>query len=53
MPQMAPLNWLSLLIYFILIFLLTNSINFYSFLYHSKATSMGKKSQIELNWKWL
>nr|YP_010309694.1 ATP synthase F0 subunit 8 [Berberomeloe castuo]UMR54811.1 ATP synthase F0 subunit 8 [Berberomeloe castuo] len=53
MPQMAPLNWLNLLIYFIMIFLITNSLNFYSFMYMQKTSSMKKTNQIKINWKWL
>nr|UKE80167.1 ATP synthase F0 subunit 8 [Pyrota palpalis] len=53
MPQMAPLNWLSLLVYFILIFLLTNSLNFYSFLYQKKTSPSMQKALTKLNWKWL
>nr|YP_010309811.1 ATP synthase F0 subunit 8 [Oenas fusicornis]UMR54928.1 ATP synthase F0 subunit 8 [Oenas fusicornis] len=53
MPQMAPLNWLSLMIYFITILMLVNSINFYSFMYKSKSFSIKKNNQINLTWKWL
>nr|AXS65563.1 ATP synthase F0 subunit 8 [Tenebrionoidea sp. 16 KM-2017] len=51
MPQMAPLNWLTLMLYFILIFFLFNSVNYYSFLYEKK-TSSKKKSHVTFNWKW-
>nr|ALO77483.1 ATP synthase F0 subunit 8 [Platydema sp. PLA01] len=51
MPQMAPLNWLSLMIMFILILVLFNVINYYSFNYSvNKKFTKIKKSQI--NWKW-
>nr|YP_010272305.1 ATP synthase F0 subunit 8 [Spastonyx nemognathoides]UKE80215.1 ATP synthase F0 subunit 8 [Spastonyx nemognathoides] len=53
MPQMAPLNWLTLLFYFILLFMFTNSMNFYSFLYkknHSPGTSI---TSVKTTWKWL
>nr|ADL59778.1 ATP synthase F0 subunit 8 [Meloidae sp. MT-2010] len=53
MPQMAPLNWLTLMIYFIMIFMLTNSFNFYSFLYNKKLLINKKKALIKFNWKWL
>nr|YP_009434154.1 ATP synthase F0 subunit 8 [Mylabris aulica]APB02820.1 ATP synthase F0 subunit 8 [Mylabris aulica] len=53
MPQMAPLNWLSLMIYFILVFLILNSMNFYTFIYPSKTSKTSGKSLIKINWKWL
>nr|AXS66243.1 ATP synthase F0 subunit 8 [Tenebrionoidea sp. 2 KM-2017] len=52
MPQMAPLNWLTLMIYFILIFILFNSINYFSFLYNPASKSLSSKKSIQLNWKW-
>nr|ADO60614.1 ATP synthase F0 subunit 8 [Omonadus floralis] len=51
MPQMAPLNWLTLMIYFIVIFMLINSLNFYSFIYTPKKTEI-KKIKSSTNWKW-
>nr|AND96396.1 ATP synthase F0 subunit 8 [Onthophagus bicallosus] len=50
MPQMAPINWLSLLIYFSLIFLMFNVLNYYSFNYNIK--TFFKKKKNNLNWKW-
>nr|QNV11767.1 ATP synthase F0 subunit 8 [Hydrobius fuscipes] len=51
MPQMAPLNWLFLFILFSLIFMLFNSMNYFSFKYPIKSyqTSTTKK---KINWKW-
>nr|AXS66341.1 ATP synthase F0 subunit 8 [Staphylinoidea sp. 6 KM-2017] len=51
MPQMAPMNWLILFIYFTLIFLLFNSMNYFSFIYPQK-NSFKKKIKLNLNWKW-
>nr|AYW52171.1 ATP synthase F0 subunit 8 [Anthicidae sp. 1 ACP-2013] len=51
MPQMAPLNWLMLMVYFILIFMMINSINYYLFTYNHKTSSFKKKT-IKMNWKW-
>nr|ARH53951.1 ATP synthase F0 subunit 8 [Nacerdes carniolica] len=51
MPQMAPLNWLTLMLYFIFIFLLFNFMNYYSFLYLNKSL-FNKKMIIKFNWKW-
>nr|YP_010283885.1 ATP synthase F0 subunit 8 [Chlorophorus annularis]ULA45453.1 ATP synthase F0 subunit 8 [Chlorophorus annularis] len=51
MPQMAPLNWLLLFTFFSIIFLLFNSMNYYSFLYSPKETK-SVKMQLNFNWKW-
>nr|ALO76716.1 ATP synthase F0 subunit 8 [Glischrochilus hortensis] len=51
MPQMAPLNWITLLIYFTMIFMIINSLNYFSFLYKSKSSSKSK-IKTNLNWKW-
>nr|QWB85719.1 ATP synthase F0 subunit 8 [Stenodryas sp. N127] len=51
MPQMAPMNWLTLFIYFTMMLLLFNTVNFYSFLYKIKQLKKSKK-QINFNWKW-
>nr|AML25643.1 ATP synthase F0 subunit 8 [Staphylinidae sp. BMNH 1274706] len=51
MPQMAPLNWLSLFIMFILIFLIFNFLNYYSFLYQPKLFNQTLKS-LKIDWKW-
>nr|AND96042.1 ATP synthase F0 subunit 8 [Onthophagus minutus] len=46
MPQMAPLNWLTLMIYFSLIFMMFNIMNYYSFNYNIKFSSFKKKKLI-------
>nr|ARH54211.1 ATP synthase F0 subunit 8 [Crepidodera pluta] len=51
MPQMMPLNWLSLMLFFIMIFYLYNNLNFYSFLYMNKKMKFTKKES-KFNWKW-
>nr|YP_010284523.1 ATP synthase F0 subunit 8 [Nadezhdiella cantori]UKQ56266.1 ATP synthase F0 subunit 8 [Nadezhdiella cantori] len=51
MPQMAPLNWLILFIFFSIILIIFNSMNFYSFLYSTKKEK-SKKSTLNFNWKW-
>nr|ASL24539.1 ATP synthase F0 subunit 8 [Semanotus bifasciatus] len=51
MPQMAPLNWLTLFIYFSLVMLMFNSINYYSFLYEIKSKT-SKEKKMSYNWKW-
>nr|AFQ62280.1 ATP synthase F0 subunit 8 [Parocyusa longitarsis] len=51
MPQMAPLNWLMLFMFFIMIYLLFNFINYYSFMYSPKISNF-KKINNKINWKW-
>nr|QIV24604.1 ATP synthase F0 subunit 8 [Aesa media] len=51
MPQMAPLNWLALFIFFVTIFFFFNSMNYFSFMYPIKS-KFTKKSKLTYNWKW-
>nr|QVM79182.1 ATP synthase F0 subunit 8 [Nepiodes costipennis multicarinatus] len=51
MPQMAPLNWLTLLLSFTTIFILFNTMNYFMFLYDIKKTKISK-SKLITNWKW-
>nr|ASL05709.1 ATP synthase F0 subunit 8 [Monochamus sartor urussovii]UZT27195.1 ATP synthase F0 subunit 8 [Monochamus sartor urussovii]WDE75824.1 ATP synthase F0 subunit 8 [Monochamus sartor urussovii] len=51
MPQMAPLSWLILFLFFILTYLIFNIMNFYSFNYMIKSTKK-IKSSLSYNWKW-
>nr|QWB85951.1 ATP synthase F0 subunit 8 [Philus antennatus] len=51
MPQMAPLNWVILMLTFILTFKLFNCLNFFMFLYYPKIKTINKKKSIH-NWKW-
>nr|UTD45367.1 ATP synthase F0 subunit 8 [Wallacea dactyliferae] len=50
MPQMAPLNWIVLLIFSISIILALNSINY--FLYPLKPQKINLNKKTILNWKW-
>nr|AXS66483.1 ATP synthase F0 subunit 8 [Tenebrionoidea sp. 7 KM-2017] len=50
MPQMMPLNWLTLMFMFIMIFYLFNCINYFSFIYSQK--NFFNKKKISWNWKW-
>nr|AYR05187.1 ATP synthase F0 subunit 8 [Coleoptera sp. ACP-2013] len=51
MPQMAPLNWLILFMYFILMFYLFNTLNYFAFLTSPKKENLffSKKN---ISWKW-
>nr|AFU50190.1 ATP synthase F0 subunit 8 [Prioninae sp. MJTNT-2012] len=51
MPQMAPLNWLTLFFIFLNSFFIFNSMNYFSYLYTAK-TSSAKNYKINYNWKW-
>nr|APX39277.1 ATP synthase F0 subunit 8 [Psylliodes gougeleti] len=51
MPQMMPLNWILLALFFTIIFYLFNNMNFYSFFYLSKKINF-KIMPNKLNWKW-
>nr|APX40216.1 ATP synthase F0 subunit 8 [Psylliodes heydeni] len=53
MPQMMPLNWILLMMFFTLIFYFFNNLNFYSFLYNKNNNKNVMKSyKYKLNWKW-
>nr|YP_010264209.1 ATP synthase F0 subunit 8 [Lucanus cervus]APO08641.1 ATP synthase F0 subunit 8 [Lucanus sp. BMNH 1425267]QDW75833.1 ATP synthase F0 subunit 8 [Lucanus cervus]QGQ62200.1 ATP synthase F0 subunit 8 [Lucanus cervus]UIN24721.1 ATP synthase F0 subunit 8 [Lucanus cervus] len=51
MPQMAPLSWLSLMIFFILIFLTFNLINFSVNSNFPKSSKLNKSLTYKI-WKW-
>uniref|UniRef100_A0AAU7LK40 ATP synthase F0 subunit 8 n=1 Tax=Thalassa montezumae TaxID=3129753 RepID=A0AAU7LK40_9CUCU len=50
MPQMMPLNWMMLMIYFTLIFILF-SIFFY-FNFKNFSSKLENNYKIKINWKW-
>nr|YP_009995366.1 ATP synthase F0 subunit 8 [Ochthebius griotes]QNP09782.1 ATP synthase F0 subunit 8 [Ochthebius griotes] len=52
MPQMAPMNWILLFMMFTIIFLMFNSMNYFSFKYNNNMTNISKKKMMKLNWKW-
>nr|AYW52327.1 ATP synthase F0 subunit 8 [Entiminae sp. ACP-2013] len=51
MPQMAPINWISLYFLFLLMFMIFLTLNYYSFSYKPKMMKL-TKSNINLYWKW-
>nr|YP_010554831.1 ATP synthase F0 subunit 8 [Sternochetus olivieri]UYP50716.1 ATP synthase F0 subunit 8 [Sternochetus olivieri] len=51
MPQMAPMNWILLYIYFFMILIFITIFNYYMFLYKPKF-KMIKSSRNITNWKW-
>nr|ALO76372.1 ATP synthase F0 subunit 8 [Cantharis sp. CAN01] len=53
MPQMAPLSWLNLFIYFIIIFMIYNSINYFYFNKPSSSSNWKISSvKNKIIWKW-
>nr|QRV62405.1 ATP synthase F0 subunit 8 [Deuteronectes picturatus] len=52
MPQMAPMNWLMLYMFFSLTFILFNFMNYYTFLISSKTMIFSKSFKKILHWKW-
>nr|QNE85840.1 ATP synthase F0 subunit 8 [Microphor holosericeus] len=53
MPQMAPINWLSLFMLFSLVFMLFCMMNYYSSLPSSPKMYTKENNRINsLNWKW-
>nr|ALO77588.1 ATP synthase F0 subunit 8 [Scraptia sp. SCR01] len=51
MPQMSPLNWISLMLFFLLIYIIINILNYFSLIYTNKL-SFKKNKTINWNWKW-
>nr|ANJ70480.1 ATP synthase F0 subunit 8 [Hydroporus erythrocephalus] len=52
MPQMAPMNWMILYIFFSFIFILFNFLNYYLFMINSKKNNINKILNNSFNWKW-
>nr|QAY82019.1 ATP synthase F0 subunit 8 [Omophoita sp. REN-2018] len=50
MPQMMPLNWISLMFFFIFCFIFINYMNYFNFMYMNKFSF--KKINNHYNWKW-
>nr|AML26752.1 ATP synthase F0 subunit 8 [Histeridae sp. BMNH 1274745] len=51
MPQMAPMNWTLLMVYFLMIFISYNMLNYFIFTYPVK-TPIKSKIKTSVNWKW-
>nr|YP_009745909.1 ATP synthase F0 subunit 8 [Sciara ruficauda]QIH95754.1 ATP synthase F0 subunit 8 [Sciara ruficauda] len=52
MPQMAPINWLSLFFLFSLTFILFNIMNFFSLNLNKSLNKTLKMNKSFMNWKW-
>nr|WGO58045.1 ATP synthase F0 subunit 8 [Rhabdoblatta incisa] len=51
MPQMMPLSWLTLYLFFIIMLMIFSFINYYSFI-PQPFSSKKSTSSNSLNWKW-
>nr|YP_009695390.1 ATP synthase F0 subunit 8 [Pyrocoelia praetexta]QEJ81620.1 ATP synthase F0 subunit 8 [Pyrocoelia praetexta] len=50
MPQMSPLNWFMLMIYFSMILIMYNTFIYSVFIYSNKGLKLNK--MFKLIWKW-
>nr|ALO70993.1 ATP synthase F0 subunit 8 [Pselaphinae sp. 3 EF-2015] len=51
MPQMSPMNWILLYLFFSFIFIMFNFLNYYYMIYNIKFNK-NYKIMNKLNWKW-
>nr|APX39633.1 ATP synthase F0 subunit 8 [Altica brevicollis] len=51
MPQMMPLNWMLLFMFFNLTYFLVNNFIYFSFLINSSKNKL-KIKKLNFNWKW-
>nr|UFZ13898.1 ATP synthase F0 subunit 8 [Neochauliodes umbratus] len=52
MPQMAPLNWLILFIFFIILFIMFNIMNYFTISPNPESSSSYNLKNYSLTWKW-
>nr|YP_009537938.1 ATP synthase F0 subunit 8 [Athyma pravara]AYN60668.1 ATP synthase subunit 8 [Athyma pravara] len=54
MPQMMPINWILSLIFFIMIFIIFNIMNYFIFKYKNINFNINNKKLLKNNfsWKW-
>nr|YP_009045523.1 ATP synthase F0 subunit 8 [Neptis philyra]AHA03887.1 ATP synthase F0 subunit 8 [Neptis philyra] len=54
MPQMMPINWIFSLIFFIIIFIIFNIMNYFIFNYKTNIIKLNNNSKLKTNffWKW-
>nr|YP_010507386.1 ATP synthase F0 subunit 8 [Tigridemyia acanthofemurilis]QVL28830.1 ATP synthase F0 subunit 8 [Mallota vilis]UXG18967.1 ATP synthase F0 subunit 8 [Tigridemyia acanthofemurilis] len=53
MPQMAPINWLSLFLLFLIIFMLFNVLNYFHYSPQMPKSEFSDKITTKsMNWKW-
>nr|QTC08139.1 ATP synthase F0 subunit 8 [Parachauliodes continentalis] len=52
MPQMAPLSWLILFIFFTILFIIFNIMNYYIYSPSLPSSSKTNLKNYSLSWKW-
>nr|QRV62396.1 ATP synthase F0 subunit 8 [Deronectes parvicollis] len=52
MPQMAPMNWLFLYMFFFVILIMFNFMTYYMFLLKNNNLSLNKINKKNYSWKW-
>nr|QRV62384.1 ATP synthase F0 subunit 8 [Deronectes doriae] len=52
MPQMAPMNWLTLYLFFLFILIMFNFMTYYMFLLKNKFNIKNKIYSNNFSWKW-
>nr|AVN67908.1 ATP synthase F0 subunit 8 [Lobopterella dimidiatipes] len=52
MPQMMPLSWLSLYMFFSITFMLFTFMNYYTYIPNSSSSEVIAKKIKSMNWKW-
>nr|UFZ13935.1 ATP synthase F0 subunit 8 [Puri aleca] len=52
MPQMSPLNWLMLFLFFSMIFFIFNMMNYFITIYSTPSNKKTNFKSNSLNWKW-
>nr|ALO70535.1 ATP synthase F0 subunit 8 [Espanoliella jeanneli] len=52
MPQMAPMSWMLLFSLFVMIFMMFNTMNYFSFFYQKSLYTITSPKKKLINWKW-
>nr|QHZ87519.1 ATP synthase F0 subunit 8 [Mesopodagrion tibetanum] len=52
MPQMAPISWTILFIYFVMTLMVFLMMNYYLYTPQMKETQLTKIKLMKINWKW-
>nr|ASY98070.1 ATP synthase F0 subunit 8 [Brunneria borealis] len=52
MPQMMPLNWMILFMFFFLLLIIFNTLNYFLIMYKSPHNKLNKFLPKISNWKW-
>nr|AMW67804.1 ATP synthase F0 subunit 8 [Sisyra nigra] len=52
MPQMAPISWFTLFLYFTMIMILFSIMNYYTFYFNLPSKKTETLNSLSLSWKW-